>query len=60
MKVQKNFSSGNAYNNVNFDGKNLKQVKKKVFNSPFRIRGFGMWPMKNGVKMKIRLGQGGQ
>ena len=56
MKVQKSFSSAN----VNVDGKHLKQIKKKVFNSPFRKRGFGMWPMKNGVKMKIRLGRGGQ
>ena len=33
----------------------MKQIKKKVFNSPFRKRDFGMWPMKNGVKMKKRL-----
>ena len=32
--------------------------EKKVFNSPFRKRSFDMWPIKNGVKMKIRLGQG--
>ena len=32
--------------------KHLKQIKKKVLDSPFRKRGFGVWPMKNGVKMK--------
>ena len=32
-------------------------LKKKVFNSPFRKRDFGMWPMKNGVKMRKRLGR---
>ena len=52
MKVQKSFSSAN----VNVDGKHLKQIKKKVFNSPFRKRRFSMWPMKNGVKMKKRTG----
>ena len=36
--------------NVNVDGRDLEQIKKKVFNNPFRKRGFGMWPMKNGVK----------
>ena len=40
---------------IHGDGKHLKQNKKKAFNSPFRKRDFGMWPMKNGVKMKKRL-----
>ena len=31
----------------------MKQIEKKVFSSPFRKWGFGMWPMKNGVKMKM-------
>ena len=53
-KVQKSCYSAN----VNIDGKHLKQIKK-IFNSPFRKRGFGMLPRKNEVKMeKKRLGRG--
>ena len=48
-KVQKSCFSAN----VNIDCKHLKQIKKKVFSSPFRKRVFGMWQMKNGVKMKM-------
>ena len=44
--------------NVNVDGRDLNQIQKKVFNSQFRKRGFGMWPMKNGVKWKKKLGRG--
>ena len=49
-KVQKSCVS----ENVNSNGKHLKQIKKIAFSSPFRKRGFGMWLMKNGVKMKIK------
>ena len=47
-KVQKSCFSAN----VNVDGKHLKQIKKKEFNIPFKKRGFGTWPMNNGVKIK--------
>ena len=47
-KVQKSCFSAN----VNVDGKHLKQIKKKEFNIPFKKRGFGTWPMNNGVKFK--------
>ena len=42
--------------NINVDDKHLEQIKKKVFNWPFRKRGYGMWPMKNGVKMEKDIG----
>ena len=53
-KVQKSC----FFANVNVDGKQLKQIKKKVFNSPFRKGGIGMWPMKNGAKMKKKTWSG--
>ena len=46
--IQKSCFSANS----SFEAKHLKQIKKRVFNGPFRKWGFGMWPMKNGVKMK--------
>ena len=35
----------------------LKRIKKKLFNSPVRSEkgNFGMWPMKNEVKIKTEL-----
>ena len=47
-KVQKSCFSAN----VNVDGKHLNEIKKKVLKPSIQKTGFGMRPMKNGIKRK--------